>query len=95
MAEADRYWFTHQEVATALIKQQGIREGIWALSVEFGLVAVNAGQNDDSLAPTALIPVKRIGLVKVEERSSLSVDASEVNPRLKTTRSKRPDSRVI
>lgn len=96
MAEASRFWFTYHEVATALIKQQDIRDGIWAVSCEFGLAAITAGPDDERLAPTAMVPVRRIGLVKVEELGVLSVDASVVNPpptRSKIAR-KNPSGRV-
>lgn len=97
MAEVSNYWFNHKEVVTALIKQQGIREGSWALNVEFGLSAANIGPDDERIAPTALVPIKRIGLVKVEEPGVLSVDASAVNPPPTRTRviRRNPSGRVV
>ena len=80
MAEVDKYLFSHQEVVEALIKQQGIHDGIWSLYIEFGLAAVNAGPGPQELDPAAIIPVRKIGLKRAEEMTNLSVDASVVNP---------------
>lgn len=81
MAEATKFLFSYKEVVVALIKQQGIHEGIWSLLVEFGLAAANAGPDDDQLAPAAIIPVQKIGIHKVETPTNLSVDAAVENPR--------------
>ncbi len=87
MAEATQYHFSHQELVTALIKAQGIHEGIWSLSVEFGFGAGNAGPNDKELLPTGMISIQRMGLTRVTVLSNMAVDAAEVNP--KPTKSKK------
>ena len=76
---------THREVTLALIKQQNIHEGIWQLYVEFGIAAGNlpmSEENQDSLrlCPTAIVPIKTIGLMKVDKENPLALDASKVNP---------------
>jgi len=80
MAEATKYEFSHKEVVEALLKQQGLHEGIWGLHVEFGIGAANVGPSPDDLNPAAIIPVVSIGLQKANELTSISVDASVVNP---------------
>jgi hypothetical protein len=80
MAEVTRYDFTYKEVVEALLKQQGIHEGIWGLLFEFGLAASNIGPSRDSLTPAAVIGVKTIGLQRFEEESNIAVDAARVNP---------------
>jgi hypothetical protein len=80
MAEVTRYLFTHKEVVEALVKEQDIHEGLWGLVVEFGLAAVNTGASDDELFPTAIIPLNKIGISKVDKLTNLSVDAAVVNP---------------
>jgi len=80
MAEVDRYLFSHKEVVTALIKEQGIHEGIWGLFIEFGLGAANMGPSEDQLYPTAIVPVQKVGVMRGEKLSALTVDAAEVNP---------------
>jgi len=84
MNEAKRIELTHKEVTTALIKHQNIHEGIWQLYVEFGISAANIPVSDESqelrLCPTAMVPIKKIGLLKVDKENPLALDASKVNP---------------
>ena len=99
MAETKQIAFTHKEVVEALLKQQGIHEGIWSLYVEFGLGAANVGQSDDNLLPTAIIPVVKIGLQKADKVNNLSVDAAQVNrvaetPKKTTRRAAKRESKA-
>ena len=76
---------THKEVTLALIKHQDLHEGIWQLYVEFGIAAGNmpiAEENQDNLrlCPTAIVPIKTIGLMMVDKETPLALDASKVNP---------------
>jgi len=76
---------THKEVTLALIKHQNIHEGIWQLYVEFGIAAANmpiAEENQDNLrlCPTAIVPIKTMGLMRVDKENPLALDASKVNP---------------
>jgi len=80
MAETSQIIFSHKEVVEALIKQQGIHEGIWGLWVKFGIQGANVGAGLTNLVPAAIVPVLEIGLQKFEEVTNLSVDAAEVNP---------------
>lgn len=94
MAEASMYKFSYQEVVEALIKQQGIHEGLWSLYVEFGIAAANMnmalqvkGQaitpptETDDLTPAAIVPIVSIGIIRAEKQNRLTVDAAEVNPK--------------
>ena len=81
MPEIANIVFTYKEVVTALLKEQGIHEGVWALFVRFGLNAANVGGNEDEVRPTAMIPVLEIGLQKAEKETNIAVDAGKVNPR--------------
>ncbi|HEV2879706.1 MAG TPA: hypothetical protein VGX24_00235 [Pyrinomonadaceae bacterium] len=82
MAEATQYMFGHQEVVEALLKKQGIHEGLWSISIEFGLAAVNIplGVDTKVLMPAGMSIVQHIGIKKVDEPNNLTVDAAEVNP---------------
>jgi len=80
MPEPTQISFSHKEVVAALIKEQGIREGIWSLYVKFGIRAMNIGGSDDDLQPSAIVPVLTIGLQRADKMNNLSVDASTVNP---------------
>ena len=80
MAEINRYEFTYREVAEALIKQQGLHEGIWSVSLKFGIGAIMGGPTVEEAIPTAVVPVMSVGLTKAETESKVSVDAARVNP---------------
>lgn len=92
MAEVSQIVFDYNEVVEALIKKEDIHEGTWALYFEFGIAAANLGAMtagaDTSVpptqvTPTALIPIQKIGIVKTEQLSNISVDAAKVNPKPK------------
>jgi hypothetical protein len=83
MAEADQYNFPYKEIVEALVKKQGLHEGLWALRVEFGLSAINVRTIEGSTdgMPAAIIPVVKIGIQRATELNNLSVDAAVVNPK--------------
>jgi hypothetical protein len=80
MAEAQQYVFTHKQLATILVKEQGIHEGLWVVQYTFGLAGTNAGPNAEELHPAAIVPILNVILGKTTERNALTVDAAEVNP---------------
>ena len=84
MAEASQMTFSFKEVAEALVKKQGIHDGIWSVNVNFALTATNMGPNENDLKPAAVLAILQIGLQKVEKETNLAVDAAKVNPRSKT-----------
>jgi hypothetical protein len=67
-------------VVEALIRYNNIHEGLWGLYIEFGLAAANMGQAPEDILPTAIIPVKKIGVQRFNEANNLTVDAAEANP---------------
>jgi hypothetical protein len=83
MPEANQYMFKHKELVTMMIKETGLHEGKWMLSVNFGFAAINAGPGPDQMNPTAMAGIQAIGLQKAADDSppALVVDAAEVNPR--------------
>jgi hypothetical protein len=81
MPEPTQLTFSFKEIVVALIKAQGIHEGIWGLFVNFGLNAQNIGPNENELRPAAMIPILTLGLQKFDKETNLSVDAAKVNPR--------------
>ena len=82
MAEVKNYLFTYKEVAEALIKKQGIHEGLWGIYMEFGIGAANipTDPSGQALLPAAIVPVAKIGIQRFDKASPLTVDAAEVNP---------------
>ena len=88
MAEIKQYAFTHKEVTEALVRDAGLTEGIWRLSVEFGICAanVNTSPTGQGLMPAAIIPIQKIGLFRVEIEDGLSVDAEKLSSGTKVKR---------
>lgn len=89
MPETNQISFSFKEIVTALIKAHGLHEGIWGLWVNFGIGASNAGPTESDLKPTAMIPILQMGIMRFDKETSLSVDASKVNPRPSMAKAKR------
>jgi hypothetical protein len=85
MAEVNRYEFNYAEVALALVKQQDIHEGIWAVAIKFGIGATLGGPSEAEAVPTAMVPVLSIGLTKVDKEGRNTVNAAKVNPATKVS----------
>jgi hypothetical protein len=86
MAEVSQILFSYREVVEALIKKHGISEGLWMLSVNFGMQATNIGPNDSDLKPSAIVAILGIGLQKADKETSLTVDAGKLNPKHRSSR---------
>ena len=82
MGEAQLITLSFKELAEILVKKQDIHEGFWGIYVKFGIRAINAGQTEEDLRPTAIVPIQEVGLQKFDELNNLSVDAATVNPKL-------------
>jgi hypothetical protein len=80
MSEVSSYSFSYKEVVEALIKFQGVHEGIWQLAPELSMNASNIGPNTNSLRPTIVISIAHIGIVKATQETNMAVDAAKVNP---------------
>jgi hypothetical protein len=80
MAEIRTIVFDFKELVVALIKKQDLHEGIWQLYVEFGIAAANIQTGDNEVSPSAIVPIKKIGLTKVNSEGPIAIDASKVNP---------------
>jgi hypothetical protein len=80
MAEAQNYTFDYKEIVEQLIKKQGIHEGLWGIYMEFGIGAANAGPSVETILPTAIVPVVKIGIQRFDKPNNLTVDAAEKNP---------------
>jgi len=81
MPEVNLIAFSYKEVAEALLRKEGIHEGLWGIYIEFGISALNIKtQEGGDLTPAAIVPIQKIGLQRFPEASNLTVDAAEVNP---------------
>lgn len=74
--------FTLAEIAEILIKQQGIHEGFYNLSIQFQLAFGAVGPSPELTCPGAMIGVGGIGLSKIEKEQANkdTVDAAKINP---------------
>jgi hypothetical protein len=81
MPEIKMIALSHKEVTEALIKYQGLHEGIWQLYVEFGIAAANVAFGAEENFPSAIVPIKKIGLHRVEKETPLALDAAKINPK--------------
>ena len=57
MAEANQIIYSFKELATLMVKDRDIHEGLWGIFVRFGISAANAGPSAADFKPTALVPV--------------------------------------
>lgn len=82
MPEANQYMFNHRELTTLLIKEAGLHEGRWIVSLNFGLSGGNFGPTPEQMAPGAVLAVLQVGIQRAlpETPEGMVVDASKVNP---------------
>jgi hypothetical protein len=82
MAEPELITFTYKEIATLLLKHQGIHTGLWSFTVQMGFQAgiIKAGPSEAEMVPAAIVPLLKIGIQKQDKPNPLTVDAAEVNP---------------
>lgn len=87
MAQPNQFTFDFKELATALVKEQGIHEGLWGVYIEFGFTATNLNTDPSqvSLTPAVINIVQKIGIQRFAESNNLTIDAAEVNPTPKAT----------
>jgi len=95
MAEPVQFAFDLREATTALLKHQGIHEGLWMVGFEFAFAAGIIGGQAGELKPGAIVQIIKVQLVKQTEQpegsplTPLIVNAAEVNPAL-PPKSQRP-----
>jgi hypothetical protein len=96
----NQIFFSHKAIVEEMIKLQGLHEGHWMMTVELGLRGTNLPVKEagglQTLTPSALVYIFRIGITQTKEPNDLSVDAAEVNPLKKAAAksSKRSRKRV-
>ncbi len=61
-----------------LIRHYGIDSGYYELVVEFGFATGRAGPSEEEIMPTAFVGVRRLGLVRVDQPTPMSVDAAQL-----------------
>jgi len=81
MSEPIQFIFNHKEVVTALLKHQGIHEGIWGITIRFRTHGSNMGATSNDLLPVLINVIDGIGLCRNTKESNITVDAAVVNPK--------------
>jgi hypothetical protein len=83
MAEPTQYTFDLKEATAALIKQQGLHEGLWMISFEIVLGAGQFGPNPAEAKPSAFMQINKVQLLRQSAgtpEAERAVDAAVVNP---------------
>jgi hypothetical protein len=81
VATPAKYVYDFKEVTEALLRQEGISDGLWNVYIEFGIAAANMGPTPQDIRPAAIVPIMKIGIVQTNDRSNLTVDASTLGVR--------------
>lgn len=94
--------FSINELIEALLRDQGIHEGYWALNIEFGAVgtSVNAPAGSSGTLPGMIVSVNSATLMRAESRAQGAVDAALANPRkqveeAKPVRARKPHTSTL
>jgi hypothetical protein len=96
MSEASTFSFNLKEVTTALLKDQGIHEGLWQLGIEFNFGTALVGATKEDVRLSAFMQVNKLQLVRQAESSEqqpLVVNAAEVNPATPASKAVHKDRR--
>lgn len=71
--------FSHKELAALLVKQAGVRTGVWGISLQIACLPTNVTDSaTGQLRPGVINVVQDICLTSFKELNDLSVDAAEV-----------------
>ena len=83
MTELAQFEFTNKELVVLLLKNRGVHEGHWHLSVKLGFSALNLGEAKDGsdASPAGAVAFTGVRIVKVPEPLPFTVNAAEVNPK--------------
>ena len=82
MPEVSQIKYGLKEITALMLRDQGIREGLWMIWTRFSFGAANVAPPEDqpggAVGPAGIAVLAEVGIQRVEEPGPLSVDASEV-----------------
>lgn len=81
MAEPTQFSFSLKELASVLVREQGITEGRWSVGFEFSVTIGTIGPNPSEARPGGLMQILSVNLEKADdapEDASTVVNAAEV-----------------
>ena len=86
MPEVNQYMFAHKELLEMLVKQAGVHEGKWTISINFGFSAGIIGPSPEELSPGAVVAIQQIGIQRAspDAPEAITIDAAAINPPMKT-----------
>lgn len=93
--------FSIDDLIEALLRDQGIHSGHWALNIEFQATgaAVNPAGGVGKTLPGLIVSVNSATLMQVESTTYGAVDAATVNPRkaaeIKPARARKPQTGTL
>ena len=76
-----------KDLAAVLVRHYGLTEGMYEPMVEFTIGVGSMGPTPDTVTPSAIVSISRVGLIKVEHETPNSVDAASHSTR-KSSRKK-------
>lgn len=98
MAEVGQVRYDFKELTALMLRDQGIRSGLWMIWTRFGHAVTNIfppeGEPGGAAGPGVVSILTEVGIQRVPEPGPLSVDASEVWKEHKATarrKSARPE----
>lgn len=87
MPEIDELSLSHKELLELLIKHSSVHDGIWSLSITFGIGVGNFGPDSATIYPGVNVVVSQIGIKRVPHGKPIgapgdvTADAAIVNPK--------------
>jgi len=84
--------YTVKELIELLIRDQGLHEGYFDISVNFGIMMGGFLNPHGHTCPSAVVAIEGIGLRQVPELAGAALDAAVVNPAKKKRSSSRAAS---
>lgn len=83
MAQPTQYSFSLAEVTKLLLREQGIREGRWALGFDLGFGVGAFGASEAESRPGAMVTISGVTLARVPDENPTAaifvVDASKLD----------------
>ena len=82
--------YDHKELAALMVKDQGIKKGLWMIQANFGWSVSNVVDPTGEISgPSTLSILTSLGIQEAEEPTPFTVDAAEVWAEAKPAKAKK------
>lgn len=78
---ATEYIFSHENIARLMLKDRGISEGLWLLTIGFSMSGATIGPSQEEALPSAIVGIQSFGLQSTEHKGPMVFDAAKLNPK--------------